>query len=140
MECIFCEILQGNKEASFIYRDEAVSAFMDINPVNDGHVLIVPNTHFARFSDIDPKILEKLINVSQRILKAIEASHLPCDGANFFISDGEAAGQDVPHTHMHIVPRLKDDKQKAGFIHSTQNQVNREYLSKIAGLIKYQLK
>jgi histidine triad (HIT) family protein len=107
--CIFCEILAGKAPASFLYQDERVSAFMDIHPVNPGHLLVVPNSHAANLAGLDPIDGAGMFQVAQRLAAALRASGLHCDEVNLHLSDGRAAGQDVFHIHLHVIPRLAGD-------------------------------
>lgn len=131
--CVFCQILAGHLPASFVYRDELVSAFLDLHPINPGHVLVIPNEHCERLSDLQDEHSAKLLTVGKRILRAIEASSLRCEGAQIFISDGEMAGQEVPHTHLHIVPRFDGDSKSRK---KTLDVATRESLDGIAGEIR----
>jgi histidine triad (HIT) family protein len=106
---IFEKIINGELEGSFVYRDDICAAFMDINPINVGHILVVPNVAYKRLSDLPLEVGGHLFQIAQKIVKAIEASELKCEGINLFLSDGEIAGQEVPHIHLHIVPRFLDD-------------------------------
>ena len=108
-ECIFCEILKGRAAASFVYRDERVSAFMDHHPVNLGHLLVVPNRHAGSLGELDPEDGARLFQVAQRLAAALRGSGLPCAGVNLHLSDGVAAGQEVPHVHLHVIPRVIGD-------------------------------
>jgi histidine triad (HIT) family protein len=107
--CIFCEILAGRSPVSLVYKDALCSAFMDIQPVNPGHVLVVPNHHAARLADLDSESGAQLFRVGQRITQALYASGIRCEGVNFFLADGEAAMQDVFHVHLHVLPRYAGD-------------------------------
>jgi histidine triad (HIT) family protein len=108
-ECLFCRILAGELPASFVYRDEHCAAFMDIQPVNIGHVLIVPVRHGAYLADIDGDTAARLMRVGHAMAAALRASDVPCEGVNFFLADGEAAMQEVFHVHLHVFPRFKGD-------------------------------
>lgn len=132
-ECIFCKILSGKLPGSFVYQDEVCSAFLDIHPVNPGHVLVVPNRHVSRVVQLTDQESAHLLKVGREILKSIEKTDLRCEGVNFFISDGEPAGQDVLHTHLHIVPRFRGDGQQIGFVHSSSE---RDQLEDVAKKIK----
>lgn len=107
--CIFCEILAGRAPASVIYRDEACAAFMDIQPVNRGHILVVPIQHAASLAELDPATGERIFGVGQRLAAALRASGIHCEAVNFFLADGEAAGQEVFHVHLHVFPRFHSD-------------------------------
>lgn len=106
---LFTEIVAGNVPASFVYRDDRVSAFMDIQPVNPGHVLVIPNECAANLSELDEETGAHLFRVGHRIAKAIRQSDLKCEGVNIFLADGEAAGQEVFHVHLHVFPRFHED-------------------------------
>ena len=108
-ECTFCLIRNGELPASTVYEDELVSAFMDIQPVNAGHVLVVPNHHYSNLAALPPAVGERIFRVGQRVAAALYGSGLECEGVNFFLADGEAAGQEVFHVHLHVFPRFDGD-------------------------------
>jgi histidine triad (HIT) family protein len=108
-DCVFCDILAGTLPASIVCQDEVCTAFMDIQPVNPGHLLVVPNDHAARLADLDPDIGAHVFIVAQRIAQALRDSGLRCEGVNLFVADGAAAGQEVFHVHLHVVPRFRGD-------------------------------
>jgi len=108
-DCIFCAILEGREEASFVYRDETVSAFMDIQPINAGHILVVPSEHAAFLADLEPETGGRIFQTGQRLAEALQNSDLRCEGINFFLADGEAAHQEIFHVHLHVFPRYKGD-------------------------------
>lgn len=108
-DCIFCAILEGRKEVSFVYQDDSVSAFMDIQPINPGHILIVPNAHAASLADLDPATGGRLFQIGQRLAAALRSSRLRCEGINFFLADGEIAHQEIFHVHLHVFPRYRED-------------------------------
>ena len=107
--CVFCEILAGEEPASFLYRDDRCSAFMDIQPVNTGHLLVIPNRHARRLADLDEETGASMFRVAQRLAGALRQSGLRCEGVNLFLADGEAAGQEVFHVHLHVIPRYHGD-------------------------------
>jgi diadenosine tetraphosphate (Ap4A) HIT family hydrolase len=107
--CVFCDIVAGRAPASFVYQDENAVAFMDIRPVNQGHVLIVPRAHAATLVELCPDLAAHLMRVGQQMDAALRASGLPCEGVNLHLADGEAAGQDVFHVHLHVIPRFHGD-------------------------------
>jgi histidine triad (HIT) family protein len=108
-ECVFCDISKGESPASFIYQDDAVIAFLDIQPVNTGHVLVVPRVHHELMGEYDDLTLGRTWSVVQRVDQALRRSGAPCEGINLLVADGEAAFQDVPHFHVHVIPRVKGD-------------------------------
>ena len=107
--CIFCEILQGTAESSIVYRDNLVTAFMDIQPINPGHILVIPNSHAAYLADLEPEAGAHMFSVAQKLAQAIRDSDLLCEGINLFLADGEAARQEVFHVHLHVIPRCAGD-------------------------------
>jgi histidine triad (HIT) family protein len=109
MDCIFCKILAGTASALFLHRDELCAAFMDIQPVNTGHLLVIPNVHAANLAELDPETGGRIFQVGQRLAAALRQSGLPCEGVNFFLADGHAAGQEVFHLHLHVWPRYAGD-------------------------------
>ncbi len=107
--CIFCEILAGEEPASFLYRDDRCSAFMDIQPVNPGHLLVIPNRHARYLADLDEETGALMFRVAQRLAGTLRQSGVRCEGVNLFLADGAAAGQEVFHVHLHVIPRYDDD-------------------------------
>jgi len=107
---VFCGIVAGELPASVVYVDDEIMAFLDIRPVNPGHVLVIPRSHAAELSDLDPHIGGRMFQVAQDMTAAIRRSELRCDGVNLFLADGEAAGQEVFHSHLHVLPRYRGDK------------------------------
>jgi histidine triad (HIT) family protein len=105
----FCRIVAGEAEASFVYRDERVAAFMDTTPVNPGHLLVVPVHHAVCLSDLAPADGARVFEVAQRLVAAIPRSGLKCEGVNLFLADGEQAGQEVWHVHLHVIPSFRGD-------------------------------
>lgn len=108
-DCVFCRVVAGTLESSRVYEDGEVLAFMDIQPVTDGHVLVVPKRHAASLADLDEQLGMSLFRVAHRLAGALRASGLPCAGVNLFLADGEAAFQEVFHVHLHVFPRTAGD-------------------------------
>ena len=135
MHTVFSDILSGKVEASFVYKDELVSAFMDIEPVNCGHVLVIPNKPGASLTDLDDETSSRIFNVAKKIASAIRKSDLPCDGINLYLADGEAAGQEVFHVHLHVVPRIKNDGFQLKFPGTGHFKTPRSELNLVANLI-----
>jgi histidine triad (HIT) family protein len=107
--CVFCAIVAGRAEASFVHEDEQVVAFMDINPVTPGHLLVVPRQHLPALADVPPHLAARVFTVAQALASAIRASDLRSDGINLFYADGRAALQEVFHAHLHVFPRYPGD-------------------------------
>ena len=82
---------------------------MDIQPVNTGHVLVIPNIHAAYLADLEEQIGADLFLIAQRVAAGLRRSGIKCEGVNLFLADGEAAGQEVFHAHLHVFPRYSGD-------------------------------
>ena len=105
-DCIFCQIVDGAAPASFVYRDDLVSAFLDIRPVTPGHLLVIPNEHVVHTHDLPDAIANAAFTVARRLARILrETDAVRADGVNLFAADGEAAGQEVFHAHLHVIPR-----------------------------------
>lgn len=107
--CVFCAIVAGNAQASVVYRDELVTAFMDIRPVNDGHTLVIPNVHSTGLENIDEPTGGRMFDVACRVSAAMPAAGIRREGLNLFLADGAVAGQTVFHAHLHVLPRHAGD-------------------------------
>jgi histidine triad (HIT) family protein len=106
--CTFCDILQGAAEVSMCYEDVDVVGFMDIQPVNAGHVLVVPRKHYESLEDIPHALAMHLFEVAMELAPVVK--HVAdADGLNLVVNSGAAAGQDVFHYHVHVIPRRPDD-------------------------------
>ena len=108
-DCIFCRILAGDSPGTFVYRDQDCAAFMDIQPVNPGHLLVVPTRHAAYLADLDGPMAGRLMQLAHRLAAALRTSGVRCEGVNLFLADGEAAMQEVFHVHLHVFPRFSGD-------------------------------
>lgn len=135
-ECVFCEIATGESPASFVYQDDAILAFMDIQPINPGHTLVVPRRHYELMGDCDDVTLARTWQVVQRVVKALRHSGAPCEGINLLVADGEAAFQDVPHFHVHIVPRVQGDGFGLTFPPNYENPTPRTQLDAWAATLR----
>ena len=137
MKSIFSKIIQGKVPASFVYQDEKVSAFMDIQPINPGHVLVIPNEQVASLSELDEETGAHLFRIGQRIAKALRQTSLQCEGVNLFIADGQAANQDVAHVHLHVLPRFREDGLKGLLDNQNESRLpTRTELDQTAEIIK----
>jgi histidine triad (HIT) family protein len=107
--CIFCEIVAKQAPASIIYDDHEVMAFLDIRPLNMGHTLVIPKPHYIDIFDTPRELLSKVHAVSKQIAPAIKTS-TAADGISIIQQNGKAAGQDIFHLHVHVVPRFEGQK------------------------------
>ena len=108
-DCVFCGIVAGRLDASLVHEDERTLAFMDLNPITPGHLLVVPRAHAGCLAELDPGDGAEVFKVAHRLAAAVRSSGVRSDGVNLFLADGEAAGQEVGHVHLHVVPRYADD-------------------------------
>ena len=115
-DCIFCGIVDGEIPSYTVYEDDEVLAFLDVNPVAEGHTLVIPKAHHERLTDMDPETTGAVFRVAREVADAVDSAFEP-DGYNLFQTNGEAAGQEVFHSHVHVVPRNEDDEISFGFSH-----------------------
>ena len=107
--CVFCRIVAGEEPASVVLESELTLAFMDLRQFHPGHVLVVPKQHLLNIYDLtDPVLAASLMHSVAEVARAVRAMVAP-DGLNVWQSTGEAAGQEVPHLHFHVLPRHADD-------------------------------
>lgn len=108
-DCVFCRIVEGGEPASIVHADEVAVAFMDILPVNPGHLLVVPRAHATSLRDVPGPTAAHLMAVAHRIALGMQTGPLAGEGTNLFLADGAAAGQEVFHVHLHVIPRFSGD-------------------------------
>lgn len=106
--CTFCDIIHGAGEVSLCYEDADALAFMDIQPVNAGHVLVVPRAHHETLEDVPPQLAMHLFDIAMRV-SAVVRGVTGCKDLNIVVNSGAAAGQDVFHYHVHVIPRREGD-------------------------------
>jgi diadenosine tetraphosphate (Ap4A) HIT family hydrolase len=111
-DCVFCALVAGEREASVVYEDDRLLGFMDLHPVNPGHVLLVPKEHATAMADVEEDTGAHVFRIAMRMQEAIRRSGVRCEGINLFVADGEAAFQDVFHFHLHVIPRFEGDPFK----------------------------
>ena len=109
--CIFCRIAAGTEDQSktIVYSDQSVVAFMSHGPRNSGHVLVIPVTHAKLITELPDSTTRHVMSVARKIALAIQKTEIKADGFNFQINSGEAAGQEVFHVHMHVIPRFANE-------------------------------
>lgn len=107
-DCIFCKIVAGEIPAAVLYEDNDVLVFMDIGPIIKGHALVISKKHYDPVTETPDDILARLHVVAKQIAQA-QMNGLGADGVNVMQNNGKAAGQEVPHIHVHVIPRFNDD-------------------------------
>ncbi|MFC2106527.1 HIT family protein [Candidatus Bipolaricaulota bacterium] len=135
-ECVFCRIITGELPASFVYEDAIMCAFLDIQPINPGHLLVVPRIHADAMKALPREVARHMMEVAQQLMNGLREANLRCEGVNLFLADGEDAGQEVAHVHLHVIPRSKDDGFGFRFASDYGNQPQREELDKVAASIR----
>ena len=134
-DCIFCTILRGDAPATFLHQDDLVVAFMDIRPVQPGHVLVVPRAHAKLIPELDADVLTRLWLVATDLNLALRGSSLPVEAVSVYVADGDAAGQEVSHVHIHLIPRRTGDGFGFRFPAGYGTFAGRSDLEAIAALI-----
>jgi histidine triad (HIT) family protein len=134
--CIFCSIIRHEIPASIVAETDAVLAFMDIQPVNPGHVLVIPKTHATYVAELEARIGGEIFQLAMRVAEGQRHSGLRCEGVNLFLADGVAAGQEVFHAHLHVIPRFEGDGFGLRFGPKYGEHPAREELERLAGSIK----
>lgn len=107
-DCIFCKIVRGEIPCAKVYEDKLVLSFLDINPINPGHTLVLPKEHYTSLLDADPEALKACVVVAQKISRAVYHG-VKADGLNFLQNNFHAAGQLIGHIHFHLIPRYETD-------------------------------
>ncbi|WP_254766203.1 HIT family protein [Salinilacihabitans rarus] len=108
MSSIFTKIVEGEIPARVVYEDETTMAFLDANPLAPGHTLVVPKAEYERLNDVPPDVAADLYATLHELVPAVEEA-VDADATTVAFNNGEAAGQEVPHVHGHIVPRFEGD-------------------------------
>ena len=107
-DCVFCKIVTGEIPSFTLFEDEATLAFMDINPANEGHALVIPKEHAVDLYSISDEALARTLLTAKKVAAAVARTLNP-DGLNLVQCNGPAAAQSVMHFHVHVLPRVKDD-------------------------------
>ncbi len=107
-DCVFCKIAAKEIPATVIYEDDEVLVFMDIGPIIKGHALVIPKKHYDPVTETPDEVVTKLHLVAKKIANA-QLNGLGADGVNIMQNNGVASGQEVPHIHVHVIPRFNDD-------------------------------
>jgi histidine triad (HIT) family protein len=135
-DCAICKLVSGELEVSMVYQDDCCSAFLDHQPVNPGHTLVVPNRHASNLAELDEGEGSRMFRVAQRLAAVLRKSGVRCEGVNLQLADGEAAGQEVFHTHLHVIPRYVGDGFGLKFGPHYGNRPKRQELNEIADMIR----
>ncbi len=107
-DCVFCKIVSVQAPSSVIFENNSIISFLDINPLADGHVLIVPRDHYTGLAEMPSKICSAMFACIPMLGRAL-LQVTGAEGFNLLINHGSVAGQVVPHVHCHLIPRMPDD-------------------------------
>jgi len=132
--CIFCDLIRGAAEVSICYEDATAIAFLDIQPVNPGHVLVVPREHYETLQDIPGHVGLHLYQVAVRLIPVVQTAAGASD-MNIVVNSGHAAGQNVMHYHIHLIPRRDGDGFDVPLPFPGSEMPNRQQLDAMAAHI-----
>ena len=107
--CLICSIVEGRVPAHRVYEDDYCLAFLDIRPAAPGHTMIVPKAHVSRVEDLSPEQAQALFSALHRLLAPIRDA-VGADATTIGVNNGPGSGQEVPHVHIHILPRRRGDR------------------------------
>ena len=134
--CVFCRIIYGELPAHKVYEDERVLAFLDIHPSAPGHTLIIPKVHEERIEDLSEEEAEAILKVLHRLTGRIQAA-VDAPSSTIGLNNGPESGQEVPHVHIHVIPRFRGDM--GGIIQGVSRigrHLNEEEMHRIAERIR----
>jgi len=132
--CIFCDLIRGAAEVSIVYEDATAIAFLDIQPVNPGHVLVVPREHYEVLQDIPSRVGAHLYEVAVKLIPVVQTAADATD-MNIVVNSGAHAGQNVMHYHIHLIPRKPDDGFDVPLPFPGSDMPNRQQLDAMAARI-----
>ena len=121
MDTIFLKIISGEIPSEKIYEDEHTFSFLDINPNNKGHALVVPKTKYRNILDIDEETFAHMARTAVKVARAVKKA-TNADGVNITMNNEPEAGQEVFHAHLHVIPRFKGDNIFGHIKHTTYEE------------------
>ncbi|MFQ5494907.1 MAG: HIT family protein [Phycisphaerae bacterium] len=107
-DCVFCRIAKATLPANIVFEDDAIVAFLDVTPLSDGHLLLIPRDHVERITDMPDELAARLGAAMPRLGRAL-LTVTAAPGFNVLQNNGREAGQVVPHVHFHLIPRAAAD-------------------------------
>lgn len=134
--CIFCKIIAKEIPATVVYEDDDVLAFMDIGPIIKGHALVIPKKHYDPITETPDEIVAKL-HITAKKIAAAQMNAFGADGVNIMQNNGKAAGQEVEHIHVHVIPRFDTDGHHWNW--SPKSYDNFDEMNELAGKLQEQL-
>lgn len=135
-DCIFCKIIEGQIPSAKVYEDEDVYAFLDITQVTPGHTLVIPKTHVANIFEYDEDLATKVMTKLPKISRAVRRAFPDMLGLNILNNNGQAAGQTVFHSHIHLIPRYQGDSDGFGwsFADNSKSYTSEEFSARAAAI------
>ena len=135
MNCVFCKIIERELPAEILFETGSVIVILDINPVNDGHALVIPKMHCQNLWGVEENLYSDILQAAHKVSRAIcEATN--AKGFNILQNNGKCAGQDVFHVHFHIIPRHENDGVRFGF---KPKKYNKDCMATLGKNIRLQL-
>jgi histidine triad (HIT) family protein len=136
-DCVFCKVINGQERVSTVYEDDSIIVILDIQPVNQGHLLVLPKTHASNLAELDQDMGAHMFKTAMRATEALRSSAVRCEGVNMILADGEIAGQEINHVHLHVIPRFDGDGFGFKFDDSYWVLPDREELDEVASIIAF---
>jgi len=133
-DCIFCKIIKGEIPADKVFESKKILAFLDINPVNLGHTLVISKTHFSSLEETPDEIASEMMKAAKKI-GAVLGEAIGADGFNLGLNNSKEAGQVVEHVHLHVMPRFSGDGLKLWPGKETTAEERKEAAKKIKSQI-----
>ena len=134
MDCLFCKIVNNEISYHKVYEDDKILGFLSIEPINKGHVLIIPKKHYVGILDVDEEILKDIISVVKKVALGVKNA-VNADGIVITQNNGKYAGQAIMHLHFHVIPRFKEDGLGHWDHKKYEGDEMREYSSKISSFL-----
>ncbi len=128
--CIFCKIVNGEIPKEFLFKDKNFLVFLDIKPVNHGHLLIIPKKHIVWMQESDDKIIANIYKLAKKMMLVLKKS-LKCDYVQLSV-----VGNEVPHFHIHLIPRYRNDNFKNFPVKQYENKEDSKILNRIKKALK----
>jgi len=135
ISCVFCKIARKQASAALVYEDESVMAFLDIRPLSEGHTLVIPKEHYATIFEIPEELVAHLHRIVKRVALAVKKA-TEADGISIIQQNGKAAGQEIFHLHVHVIPRFEGQKLMR---FSETSEVDKEKLNQVAANIRWHM-
>lgn len=134
--CLFCRIVAKEIPATVVYEDDDVLVFMDIGPIIRGHALVIPKKHYDPVTATPDEVLAKL-HVTAKQIASAQMNAFGADGVNIMQNNGKAAGQEVEHIHVHVIPRFENDGHHWNWAAKKYNDVDE--MNELAAKLQQQL-